>query len=582
MNHTGKTIGDYLAALRRRKRRFIVSLTLMLLVVLSIAIGLPPVYQSSAIILIEQQEIPQELVRSTITSYADQRIQMISQRVMTRSNLMKIIDRYDLYSEEREVEPTEVIIEQMREDIGMDIISAEVVDPRSGRPVQATIAFTISYDNESPKLSQSVANDLVSLYLNENLRNRTEMATEASEFLADEAGRLAIYIAGLEENLANFKQENSGQLPELFELNLQLMDRTDREYSEVENQLRSLNERIIYLESELAQVPPHSALYSENGERILSPGDRLKMAQTRHATLSAQYSDNHPDLIRLQKEIEALSAEVNTSEIRKGLLAELSTHRSELVILKKRYSDNHPDIKRLQETIKRLEMGLEKTPASDADSQQYRHSPDNPVYVALNVDLTAAKVEQSALQAKQQHLGNKLIDFERRLTQAPQVEREYRMLSRDYENAYAKYREIKAKQMEAQLAKELESGRKGERFTLIEPPQFPEEPVDPNRFALALVGTVLALLLSFSIIAVSEVLDRSVRGRKMVASLTGMMPLATIPVIKTESDYKRETRQRRIMGASVMCSFVVLVSVIHLFVIPLDVAWHAALRRISF
>src|SRR5271166_884595 len=102
-----------------------------------LAVLLPPTYKSTATILIEQQEIPQDLVRSAISSYADQRIQVISQRVMTTQNLMKLIERYDLYPDIRKKKPREELIQRMRDDIAMKMISADVIDPRSGAPTRA-------------------------------------------------------------------------------------------------------------------------------------------------------------------------------------------------------------------------------------------------------------------------------------------------------------------------------------------------------------------------------------------------------------------------------------------------------------
>jgi protein tyrosine kinase modulator len=240
MEKTERSLGEYLTTLRRRKGSLLSAMTVILLVTISLAFGLPPVYRASATILIEQQEIPQDLVRSVITSYADERIQLISQRVMTTANLRAIIEKYTLYPDLQTNEPTEAVIEQLRDDVHLETVNAEVRDPRSGRAQEATIAFTLSYENQSPKLARTVANELVSLYLNENLKNRTEAAVETSQFLAEEAQKLAAKVSELEKKLADFKEHNAGKLPELIQLNLQLMNQTESELREVERQIRSI------------------------------------------------------------------------------------------------------------------------------------------------------------------------------------------------------------------------------------------------------------------------------------------------------------------------------------------------------
>src|SRR5262249_57916150 len=149
---------DYLAIGRRRLRVAVWSFVIVLAIGTATAVLIPPVYRSSATILIEQQEIPQDLVRSTISSFADQRIQQIKQRVMTTTNLLNIIREHGLYADEIDRKPREAILEKMRDDIHLNLISADVVDPRSGRPAQATIAFTVSYDNRSADRAVRVAN----------------------------------------------------------------------------------------------------------------------------------------------------------------------------------------------------------------------------------------------------------------------------------------------------------------------------------------------------------------------------------------------------------------------------------------
>ena len=219
-----KGIQDYFAELKRNKNKILVIAASLFLLTIVIALKWPATYKATAIILIEQQEIPQDLVRSTVTSYADQRIQVISQRVMSSVNLKKVIKKFKLYEKEAKTETTSSIIEDMREDIQLEMVSADVVDPRSGRPTQATIAFTLSFENESAKKTQQVANELVNLYLNENLKRRTEIASEATDFLAIEAGKLNKLIGELDANLAVFKEKNATSLPQLQSLNKSLLD----------------------------------------------------------------------------------------------------------------------------------------------------------------------------------------------------------------------------------------------------------------------------------------------------------------------------------------------------------------------
>src|SRR5271168_1229589 len=221
----------------RLRRTFFLAFGILALLTIVVAVIWPPTYRTGATILIEQQEIPQELVRSAISSFADQRVQVISQRVMTTQNLMSLIERYDLYPDIRESKPREVLLQKMRNDISLKMISADVIDPRSGRPTQATIAFTVSYRNQSPDLTLKVANELTTLYLNENLTSRTQMAEQTTAFFAEEAAKQQARIVELDRQLADYKQKHQDSLPELSQLNFQVSDRTGLELHDAENRI---------------------------------------------------------------------------------------------------------------------------------------------------------------------------------------------------------------------------------------------------------------------------------------------------------------------------------------------------------
>lgn len=300
----------YLAAANHRRTSLITTFAVALVCMTLLAFLLPSHYRSSGTILIEQQEMPQELVRSTVTSYADERVQVISKRVMTTETMLGIIKRYDLYPEERATETRESLLKQMRKDIGLKMISADVIDPRSGRPTAATIAFEVSYTSKSPELAAKVANELTTLYLNENLNNRTQLARDAATFLESEGDRLNHRIGELEAQMAQFKDKHIHQLPELTQFNMQMLDHTDEELRGEVARKTSLEQQKVYLEAQLAMLKPNSTVFSETGERIVSSADRLKLARSQLDSARATYGPDHPDVVRLTRQVEGLEKAV--------------------------------------------------------------------------------------------------------------------------------------------------------------------------------------------------------------------------------------------------------------------------------
>ena len=218
----GKSLGEYLTILRRRRNFFIYPALATFIIVAMIAAALPATYRSTAVILIEEQSIPREMVQSTITSFAAQQIQVITQRIMTVDTIVDLSQTLGLYqpAEGESDIPRTKMAELFNEDMSLDLVSAEVIDPRSGRPTEATIAFTLSFDNGSPAIAQKTTNELVTLYIDENLRTRTERAATTSDFLGSEAQFLERELEELEARLADFKEQYNGSLPELNAFNL--------------------------------------------------------------------------------------------------------------------------------------------------------------------------------------------------------------------------------------------------------------------------------------------------------------------------------------------------------------------------
>ena len=572
------SLHDYLAMLRRRRWQLIIPALILFLIAAVAAVAIPASYRSSATILIEQQEIPQDLVRSTVTSYADQRVQVISQRVMNTANLSSIIDKYDLYLEERKRSTLATVVEDMRQDVQLQMVSADVVDPRSGRPTAATIAFTLAYDSKNPATAQKVANEIVSLFLNENVKKRREVAQEASEFLAEETGKLAAQISDLEAKLEVFKGEHGEALPEMKNLYMQLLQRIEDQLRGNLQDARSLEERIVYLELELAQMDPTSKLYSSTGERVLSPSDRLKTLESEYVTVASRYGETHPDRVRIEREIEALRRETGSGGVAE-LQRQLSDLKSELITLEERYSSQHPDVKRQKRAVAAAEKQLVAARKAGKSRVAPAVDADNPAYIQLESQLQAARSELRSLQVSKAELEAKISDYEERLTKAPKIEREYLTLTRDYENAMSKYREVKNKQQEAELAESLEVESKAERFVLIEPPTLPEKPHSPNRIAILFLGLVLSVAGGFGNVMLREQVDQRIRGVKDLLAVVGTPPLAVIPFLRTDEDIRRK-RLRTIIGVISMVLIVVaLVLAVHFLYRPLDILYFQLLQR---
>jgi len=569
-----RDLREYLSVFRRRKAQIVGTVAVLLLVSFTVAAVLPSSYRSTATILIEQQEMPPELVRSTISSYADQRIQVISQHVMTRANLMRIVEEYNLYPRDRATKTTEDVLQRLAKDIKVDMLKADVIDQRSGTKSIATIAFNLSYEGESPVLAQKVANELVTLFLNENLKTRQQKTAETSAFLADEAAKLSASVSETEAKLAAFKTKNTGRLPELTQLNMQLRDRADSDIKELDRQISALDERKFYLEGQLAQMKPNSPMIAASGERVFDADERLRTLKAQFASLSGVYSSDHPDVVKMRREIRALQKETGEDGDPQEHAKQLVRLRADLAATREKYSDDHPDVVRLKKSIAALEAESAATKPAKAPAVR----PENPAYIAFQAQLESVVSELKSARGKRAALQGKVASYDQRLLETPRVEREYLELTRDHEASLMRYREIKSKQMQADIGQELEKDRKGERFSLIDPPQLPEKPSSPNRPAILMLGLVLAVGGGAGSAAVLEGLDHSVRSSKGLAGLIKAPVLAVIPYIENEAERRRRTRIRTIIVVSSLGAILLAVLFVHAFWMPLDVLWFRVLR----
>jgi succinoglycan biosynthesis transport protein ExoP len=571
-----RSIGDYINVIRRRKRVLAITAGTVMTIIILAAFLWPKTYRSQAIILIEQQDIPTDLVQTTITSYAQQRIEEIKQRIMTIGNIIGIVEEFELYTE-RELERitrTE-IAEDFRSAVSIKPISAEVVDPRSGRPSLAIIAFSLSFDGENPSKVQKITNEITTLYLDENLKDRTAQTKSTSDFLTAESDVLSGQLEDLDEKIAFFKEKNKGALPEQNQFNLSVVDRTELQINDLDFQIKELQKRKIQLEGDLTQISPSAPTMLSNGQMVLGKADRLKALQSQIRQYESIYHPQHPSLQRIRREINALlDGSDGLGDQHKEMVEQLSQERDILATLEGKYTADHSKILQSKRVIDGLELSLADSVQMDAEV-----TPDNPAYLVLRTRLNATNEDIRNNSEKIKVLRVKIERYEGYLSRAPQIEKEYQYLLRDYHNTRIKYQEIRAKTMSADLAQNLESERKGERFTLIQPPELPIDPVSPNRTAMVFLAVILGLGVGLGVVIMLEAMSAAVFGAAEVTALTGIAPLAIIGYMETQEEEGHHNRKRILIVLGLICIGLLAMLLFHLFVKPLDVTWYILLRK---
>lgn len=572
-----KSLKDYFNLLRRRKRVLAITWLIVVVIFILLAFLWPPTYRSQAVILIEQQDIPAELVQTTITSYAQQRIEEIKQRIMTISNIMDVAKEFELYTErELDLMTRTEIAEEFRKSVSIKPISAEVVDPRSGRPSQAIIAFSLAFVGDTPSKVQKVTNEITTLYLNENLKERTEQTQSTADFLTAETEMLSNELANLDQKVAEFKEQNEGALPAQNQFNMSVVDRTESQINDLDFQSKELKKRKIRLEGDLTQISPSAPTTLADGRVVLSDADRLRAIQSQLRQYEAVYRENHPVLLRLKREEATLLQGANSHDAYNDILKQLQQAKDNLSTLRAKYTDDHPQIMKAQRTADQLTASINSMKKSEEAPRA-----DNPAYLIVKTQLDSTNEDIRANTEKIASLNTKIERYEEYVSRAPQVEQEYQTLIRDYQNTYGKYQEIRSKMMSAELALNLESEQKGERFTLIQPPELPIDPVSPNRVALVVIGLIMGVGAGVGVVILLEMLSNAVYSRADVVSLTGNAPLAVIGYLETQEEASKHNMKRLYIVLGFMLVGIIFLLLFHFFIKPLDVTWYVLLRKLG-
>ncbi len=585
------TLSDAISILKRRIYYLLAPFALVLVASVAVALAIPPSYQATGTILVESQQIPDALIKSTVTSYADERIAIIKQRVMTRANLLAIIDKYRLFQDSNQGLTSTEKVEEMRQAIWVRILQADTKGNR--RAGSTTISFTVSFEYNNPQTAFKVVNEIITLFLDENVKARTERATETTEFLAQEATKLQRNLEEIESTIARYKQKNQDALPEHLNLHMDMLRNADEEIKGIDREIRTLREQQQFLEIELrtaiaaaeSGVPMRTAGGARQAD---SPAQQLSKLQLQLTQLRATYGDLHPDVKAVQRRVESLRKEVDPASVRADLernLAELEDQHRELL---NRYSEQHPDVVRVNGQIAELQSEIDSLPsprASErpADSAAAAESPvdDDPMVAQVQAKIRAVESRIKAYGQQKVETSQRLEELQAAVLRTPQVERGLQILARDLENARRKYDEVRAKQMSAQLAESLEEENKAERFSLIEPPVVPEKPSKPNRQKLIAMGVALSMAAGGGGVVVMEMLDQSIRGPSGLTSVLRRPPLVSIPYIVTRRQRRRRKRNLILLAILSLVALAAGVLGVHLFYMPLDLLILKVMIRLS-
>jgi polysaccharide biosynthesis transport protein len=559
------TLSDIKGIIRRRKKSFALIICLIIGSFGIIAFSLPSIYQSKVEILIEGQQIPEDYVRSTSTTFAEQKLQKISRQVMAYSKLMALIEKYKLYPELTAEGNISSAVSEFHSSVTL-----ETTDTKIGNR-NITSAFTIAYEGRDAKKVQLVTNELANMYVVEESKARDVSSEATTGFLSEELENMKALIQEQENRISTFKAAHFGELPEDSSTNLQTIARLERELEVNTARIRSLEERKIYLNGQLASVEPLKPIQTEEGKLTQNPSEQLKILRLRLISLQSRLSDKHPDIKKLKSEIAKLETQVGGGDKLSDKIRYLKDKNTKLAELRSRYGEKHPDVKRLKREIERLNNEIEQlknNPRSAAGSSR-QTQPDNPVYINLMTQVVSAETEIKNLKEDVTSIEEDLELYREKISKAPVVEKEYNELTLDYHNAKQKYNEMLNKLLEAKLSKGMEEKQQGEKFTITSPAYLPTKPSKPNRLAILLMGFVLAFGAGIGYVAVAERMDRTIKDEKELERFADLPILTSLSYVETNEERKSRRFKKVFIGIGIICAALVILIIVSNLLSPI-------------
>jgi polysaccharide chain length determinant protein (PEP-CTERM system associated) len=507
-------IGYYVKLVLRRRWFVIVPVILALIGGIILAVALPKRFQAETLILIEPQRVPDNYVQPIVSSDLETRIATIKEMIMSRTNLLKIIDNFNFFSAPKFANMfLDEKIEAMRKYTSVDIVS----DRRN----RTANAFKISFEGEEPRKVMQVVNAMADLVIDQNLKVRESQAVGTVEFLENELVNMRRRLEEVEAALKNFREAHMGELPDQLESNLMVLERLQQQLSDKQTSLRDEKNRLISLENQLQLV-------------------------REQATLTVPAAPV-PD-----------SKEPTTLE---GLKQQLADYRT-------RYTPQHPDVIRLQRRIEELE-NQKPPPAADSNAggaprlsgSAGRTATGLSVEIDLMAQRNGAAREIAAIREEIAALQDQVAVYQRRVENTPKLEQELLSLKRDYENTQKTYDSLLDRKQEAEVAANMERQQKGEQFRILDPARLPDKPQSPDMRKLFLMCVMAGLGLGGGLIFLLEFLDKSVKKLESVPQKLGIPLLVAVPKI----DHPRDVRRRRLNNLFSLAAAVVCMALMALF-----------------
>jgi len=520
-NQAERSMADYWAIAVRRRWWILLPLFVCWATVWGVGWLLPATYQSEALILVEQQKVPEQYVVPNVSVSLQERLQSMTQQILSRTRLQATIDRFHLYAKDaslasrlQSADP----VEAMRKDIKIELVQPP------GHPGELT-AFKIEYSAGSPELAQEVNSTLTSLFIEENMKSQQQLSESTTAFLGNQLADARAKLEEQEAKVRAFKAQHLGELPSQLESNVQILSGLQAQLQGTQRAIDAAKQQKVYLESLLQQYETVQAGLSSGEATVSTPETLDKQLQDLRQRLEnarAVYTDNYPDVVALKDQV------AKTEKLKKQIEDEIAT---------------------TQET----EDAAKDSGTSAGEGEHHA----TPTMMQLQSQLKVNKLEIENLRQHEKELVAQIGAYQARLNLTPATEQALTDISRGYEESKTNYNSLLQKQNQSQLATSLTQRQQGEQFRVIDPPSFPIKPSAPNHLLVSLGGLAAGFGIGLGLTVLLELSDVRVRHERDLEGLVPARVLVGIPHLSTSGEERRRAKVR-FLQISVAAAMVML------------------------
>jgi polysaccharide chain length determinant protein (PEP-CTERM system associated) len=491
------TLQDYISILQRRW------VLITILAIVGAGAGylasrvVPKRFTSKTLVLVQQPSVPSDLVKPVISDNSNQRLAAMQEQILSRSGLEPVIREFGLYNEDVNRVPMDLLVEQLR-----TAITITPIMPMAETRSQNLPGFTIAVVFRDPHLAQQICAKITSMFLAEHVQERQDQGDLTTQFLGGQLQDAKAKLDQQDAKLAAFKRRYLGSLPDEEQTNLNLLAGLTSQLEASTQALGRAQQDKSFSESVLSQqLAAWQA--TQAGQNPESLEQQLGALQAQLVTLQSKYTNDHPDVIKLQNDIATMKHQIEEADQQKK------------------------------------SGGAEKQAKTLTEPSQIQQ-----LRAQIRQDDQVTKERTS----QQEDIQKQIALYQARVQSSPAVEQEYKELTRDYQTALEFYNDLLKKRDQSAMANDLERSQQGEQFRVLDPANFPSEPSFPKMpyfvgggFAGGLaLGLVLSLLL--------EMQNTSLRSERDVELALRLPVLALVPVIEFNS--KNAKTQNSILGSA--------------------------------